>query len=155
MMAAIDWSEVMQAAEQYGRMVDAAFLVHRPPTSDPYELEADSLRDAADFCRCWLLKLNDCAIPLTAEDELAGRWWTRMRARLLERADKLLYTSTLPKTEQQALALLKTIAGELQQAGRALDAAALELNKRAGGMHAGKAKQAAQRALQTAEGLLS
>lgn len=120
---------------------------------DLYTLEATSLRAAADWCRDQLLALQDCGALLTAEDHLAGQWWTRMRARLLARADRLLYSTNRPTTEQQAHALIKQIGADLLTAGQALDKAAVELNRRGGGVHAGQAKRAALNALRAAEGL--
>jgi hypothetical protein len=51
-----------------------------------------------------------------------------------------------PRTEQQALAMIRGVATELRQAGKALALAALQLNDAGKGRPANLAHQAAQRA---------
>lgn len=84
-------------------------------------------------------------------DQLGKAWLLRAVRRLQEQADVWLRGGrALPSSEQAALSLIHEMAGELRQAGQALDVAAQHLV----GHRASQAKQAGTRALRAAEGLV-
>lgn len=117
---------------------------------------SDDLRDLKAACD----RLGDVGTLInddtpTLTNALGRAWLTRARTRLYERADRWVRGgAALPSTEQAALSIIHGTADELREASRALDRAAVALQRTGGGVHASHAKQAATRALRAAEGLV-
>lgn len=94
-------------------------------------------------------RLGDLAQTLSA---FPRRILERVIIRLWQRLEGYLLPGPRPSTEQQALSLIKSIAGALVTAGKALDMAAYRLREAGHSRAAAEAKQAAGAAFGAAEG---
>jgi hypothetical protein len=97
-------------------------------------------------------------LELASQHRVRDQWQERIIMRMAEQVEKDLRAGgpvQLPSTEQQALALIKGVAQELEDAARALDIAAARFKNITGQVNAAnETKRAAIKARKAAEGLI-
>lgn len=97
------------------------------------------------------------ALTADAEDQVAQHWRDRIVTRIAESIDRELREGLpmqAPSSEEQALAIVKGVAGELREAANSLFYAAGVLKACGKAYQASQTHQSGQRALKVAEDLI-